>query len=185
MFHRDLISPYRPAFCTAAVVCTTCCSADVRQVRVFLEYYVFATGCRFLSSRHSSTGGQHQSIVNIVTKRRLFVLFLFLFFLLFAPFPPYFPPLHQCMLFFCFFNTYAYFLTCHFSGGHPWQTVTAAASVAWVAACRALVETRRANAYMAQEGRRLADESVKRDSQVGFSAIQIGELAMSLMLICL
>lgn len=49
------------------------------------------------------------------------------------------------------------------------QTVTAAASVAWVAACRALVETRRVNVFMAQEWRRLADETVKREAQVCFA----------------
>lgn len=50
-----------------------------------------------------------------------------------------------------------------------WQTVTAAASVAWVAACRALVETRRVNVFMSQEWRRLADETVKREAQVRFA----------------
>lgn len=47
--------------------------------------------------------------------------------------------------------------------------MTAAASVAWVAACRALVETRRVNVFMAQEWRRLADETVKREAQVRFT----------------
>lgn len=46
------------------------------------------------------------------------------------------------------------------------QTVIAAASVACVAACRALVEKRRTKAFLSQEEKRVAEETAKREAEV-------------------